>query len=465
MKDMYFRERFVDLEDVYERVIQHLRCRYKINWKELPENTILFARKITPSDVAEADFSCVKGFVTELGGETSHAAIMAKSKGIPYVCNLEFNANHVLSSCSVVLDARDGTVILNPSQETLHAFQVTQQRLSVHLSDLHKNKHYFSQTIDGYPICLSANIEIEEELPLIHQNNADGIGLFRSEYLFFLKNAFPSEEEQYRVYKQMIEQLQDKTCVIRTFDIGGDKLSHLQKLSTPEHNPFLGCRAIRFLLKEKDIFKKQLRAILRASRYGQVNIMFPMVSSLPELTDAKKLLEEVKQDLQKEGIEYDDKIPIGCMIEVPSAVLICDVLAKECDFFSIGTNDLIQYALAVDRCNEAMSYLYKPSHPSVIRAIKMVVSEAHRNGIPVSVCGEIAADPRFTALLLGLGIDELSVSPKNLPMIKNSIRHTSIVEASQLAENILRMSTASDIMHVLIQSYEQSVPNDCFYNL
>ncbi len=463
MTDPFFRERFKDIQDISRRVMSYLRQSVHFNLADIPEGSIIFAREFSPSDIAEAKKGSASALISEIGGTTSHAAIVAKAKGIPYITNIEFDQTEVDSQLPVIVDGRIGDVIFNPLLQTISHYKNLCEQLHSHIHKLSAGSELKSETYDGYSIKLSANIDMLSEAETLHQYGGNGVGLFRSEHVFLSKGSFPSEEEQFQTYKDIVEKMQGLPIVIRTFDIGGDKVLPHHKFS-PETNPYLGCRAIRFLLREHDIFKSQLRAILRASAYGDVSLMFPMVSTLSELLEAKALVEQTRLEIKQEGYLLADKLRIGCMIEVPSAAIISDLLAKECDFLSIGTNDLVQYALAVDRDNKAMSKLYTPTHPSVIRLIKLVVSEANHQGIPVTVCGEVAADPRFTPLLLGLGIRELSVAARYIPIVKHAIRNTSIVAASHLAEQVLRLTTATEIEELLDRKYKQNVPEDCFYN-
>lgn len=460
--DPYFRERFKDIQDISRRVMAYLSADTLVSLGNIPPNSIIFARELTASDAAEADLS-VNAFITETGSSTTHAAIVAKAKGIPYVTNIDFDRlGHGFHEQKVIVDGRTGEIIVNPTEDTLKKFEKLRQQLDGHLTRLSNTGSLKSETYDGYQVRLSANIEVADELEMLHRYGGGGVGLFRSEYLFLAKECFPTEEEQFLIYKDIVEKMRGLPIVIRTFDVGGDK--YLGDDHPFEGNPFLGCRAIRFLLREKEIFRTQLRAILRASAFGDVRLMFPMVSALPELIEAKKIVKEVRQELEAKKIPIGKHIKIGCMIEVPSAAIISDLLAKECDFLSIGTNDLVQYALAVDRGNLAMSSLYTPTHPSVMRLIKLIVSEANKQGIPVTVCGEVAADPRFTPLLLGLGVHELSVALRYIPIVKNAIRHTSIVEASRIAERAMQLTTAEEIQALLDEEYKKSNPEDYFYN-
>lgn len=452
--DQFFRERLKDFQDISRRIISHLRKHEKISLSAISSRFIIFAHELAPSDTAEANTHFIEAFVTRTGAETSHVAIMARAKGIPFVSSVDFPDLSVALPNQVIVDGRSGSVIINPSKTTLQHFIEEGTKIKTQIKGFEETKVLETETYDGYKIRLSANIEMSNELETLQKYGGEGIGLFRSESLFLSQDAFPSEEKQFSVYRNLVEKVEGHPSVIRIFDIGGDKFGNFHPTTRYERNPFLGCRGIRLMLKERVIFKTQIRAILRASAFGEVSILFPMISGLPELREAKALVEDVKKELFNAGIPFARNIPIGCMIEVPSAAITCDILASECDFLSIGTNDLVQYALAVDRGNSSMSYLYAPTHPSIIRLIKMVVLEGNRANTPVSICGEIAADPRFTALLLGLGIHELSVASPYLPVVKNVIRHLSIVEAMQFANDILKLSTAEEVSTALNESYQ-----------
>ena len=464
ISDPFFRERFKDIQDISRRVMSYLLASVRFTLADIPPDSIIFARDFTPSDIAEASNACAAALVAVSGGSTSHAAIVAKAKGLPYIANVNFEKVKLDKDATVIVDGRTGDIIFNPSLETLAHYRQLCDQLRLHMHKLGQTGKLEAETYDGYTIRLSANIDMVNEADSLHQFGGSGVGLFRSEYVILAKQAFPSEEEQFVIYKGIVLKMHGLPIVIRTFDIGGDKQFNHQKPNLEDGNPFLGCRAIRFLLKEKEIFKAQLRAILRASAFGDVSVMFPMISSLSELIQAKQMLQEARNELEEEGIRMAPRVRVGSMIEVPSAAIISDLLAKECDFLSIGTNDLIQYALAVDRENQAMSSLYTPAHPCIMRLIRLIVSEANQQGIPVTVCGEVAADPRFTPLLLGLGVHELSVAARYIPIIKNAIRSTSIVSASRLAEKVMRLTTGSEIEELLNQEYKQNVPEDCFYN-
>ena len=463
MADPFFRERFKDIQDISRRVMGYLRESVSFTLADIPADAIIFAREFTPSDIAEAGNSAAGALISNSGSTTSHSAIVARAKGIPFVSNVNFEGLDLADDAVVIVDGRTGEIIVNPSPATLMHYRTMCDKLRLQLHKMSEAGKLEAETYDGYKIRLSANIDVAPETELLHEYGGSGVGLFRSETVFLTHDTFPSEDEQFEIYRRIVEKMHGLPIVIRTFDIGGDK--QLSDRKTPiEGNPYLGCRAIRFMLKEHAIFKTQLRAILRASAYGDVSIMFPMISTLSELRDAKVLLSEARDELRANKVPFGHKIRVGCMIEVPSAAIISDLLARECDFLSIGTNDLVQYALAVDRDNHALNNLYSPTHPSVIRLIRLVVTEANLHNIPVTVCGEVAADPRFTPLLLGLGVHELSVASRYLPIVKNAIRNTSIVAASKLAEEVMLLTTSQEIEELLNEQYRQNVPEDCFYN-
>jgi len=448
LDDPFFQERFGDILDVGRRVLSCLNECAFTTLADVPKKSIVFSDDLAPSDAAEAKSCVVGAFVTSGGGSTSHAAIVARAKGIPFVAGVKFRDIKVTPEDSVIVDGRTGDIILNPSGKTLERYLAIKDRLDGELQRLEQTASLFPETYDGYSVHLSANTEMVGDFDTL-QEYGSGIGLFRSEFIVMKKESFPSEEEQFRIYKRLVEKMHGLPVVIRTFDIGGDKL-----LDGCDHE---GYRSIRLMLKEKDIFKTQLRALLRAAAYGDVKIMFPMVAGPAELRKAKDLLGECRKELRKQGVKVANRIKVGCMIEVPSAALICDVIAGECDFLSIGTNDLVQFSLALDRGVVTDDVMYSPTHPSVIRMIKMVVSEGARHDIPVSVCGEVAADPKFTQLLLGLGVRELSIAMRYIPVVKDAIRRTSIVDAHNMAQEVLQMKTALEIEEFLIARQEVPV--------
>lgn len=452
LSDPYFRERGRDIEDIGRRIMSHLTSQQKNTLIDIPPDSIVFSKDLTPSLVAEANQNRVAALVTEQGGGTSHAAIVAKAKGIPYISSIPYEALQDALNAQVVVDGRTGELILYPTENTQREYLILKKELQAEAKALRKTSLLDSSTADGKQVILSANIDVDTELDMLHQYGGDGIGLYRSEFVCMNLQRFPTEEEQYRVYRRLVEKLKGLPIVIRTFDVGGDK-NFLNQNGLQEGNSFLGCRAIRFLLKEKEIFRAQIRAILRVAHRGDVSIMFPMVSALSELREAKALVRSVEEELKKERIPYGEDVKVGCMIEVPSAAIIADLLAQECDFFSIGTNDLVQYSLAVDRSDQSLSDFYTPTHPGIIRLIKMTVEAANHHMIPVSVCGEVAADPRMVPLLLGLGVMHLSVAARFLPEIKHTIRKTQLSEAKKLAQKALSMTTAHEIDKLLIKHH------------
>lgn len=462
LEDPFFRERFKDVQDISRRVLGHLRASIRVSLANLPPDSVVFSRELTTSDTAEANIARANAFVTEFEGITSHAAIVARSRGTPYVSSIDFSKVDAKQHQLVIVDGRTGEIILNPTEQTLSKYKNVRDQLHSHVARVHNVSTLKTETFDGYPVRLSANIEVVNDLEMLHKLGGHGVGLFRSEYILLTQDKIPTETEQTKTYCELVEKMNGLPIVIRTFDIGGDKkVSSLEK--SFEMSPGWSYRAIRFLLQEKTFFKTQLRSILRASAFGDVSIMFPMISTLEELKAAKEIVNECMLELKEKKEPYGH-VRIGCMIEVPSAAIIADLLAQECDFLSIGTNDLVQYALAVDRGSHMMSSLYKPTHPSMIRLIKMIVQEANKNEIPVSMCGEFAADPRFTSLLLGLGVQELSVATRNIPVIKQAIRNISIVDACRLARKALTLSTDAEVENLIQKEYQLIDPEDCLYN-
>lgn len=446
IEDEYLRERAADMRDVATRVLNNLTGRRQgVDLHQLKEPCIVIGHDLTPSDTAQLDRTRVLGFATDVGSKTSHTAIMARSLRIPAVVGLNTITAELQNGQYVLLDGFNGVVILNPTDQTLFEYgQLVRKQVSLEekLRDVLDKP---AITLDGQTIVLSANIEQAADADAVKACGAEGVGLFRTEYLYISSNHLPTEEEQFQAYRAAAAALSPQPVVMRTFDLGGDKfLSHLQV--PPEMNPFLGWRAIRFCLEELDIFRSQIRAILRASAHGNVKMMYPMISGLEELNRANALVEEYKAELRRENIPFDEAMEIGAMIEIPSAVMIADSLAKRLKFLSIGTNDLIQYSLAVDRMNEKIAYLYQPTHPAIVRLIKATVDAAHRHNIWVGVCGEMAGDPTLTPLLIGLGVDELSVAPPVLPQIKFMVRRLKIPETKELAAFALECESAGEIL-------------------
>lgn len=444
VEDEYLRERISDINDVGRRVLRHLLGKKRKGLKELKTSVIVVAHDLSPSDTAAMFHQNVIGFITDIGGKTSHSSIMAKSLEIPAVVGLVTATQQIKDETNIVLDGNAGLVIINPKQETLNKYLRKEEKIK----DLSKAyvvlKNVPAVTLDGKEIELAANIELPQEIPTIKDHGVRSIGLYRTEFFYMNRKDLPSEEEQFKAYKYVAEQIKPHSVIIRTLDLGGDKF--ISNLQLPhDMAPFLGWRAIRFCLARPDIFKAQLRAILRASKFGNLKIMYPMISGIGELQQANKLLEESKNELRAKKIAFRDDIDIGVMIEVPSAALTCDILSKESDFFSIGTNDLIQYALAVDRTNEKVAYLYEPSHPAVLRLIKNIVDSGHKAKIPVGMCGEMSGEPVFTLLLLGLGLDELSMPASAVSRIKQIVRSVSSKQAEEIAQKILELSTSEEV--------------------
>jgi phosphotransferase system enzyme I (PtsI) len=443
--DPYLRERALDIQDVTRRVVRNLQGKAPKDFLGLTEKHILVAHNITPSDTATMNREYVLGLATDLGSRTSHTAIMARSLGIPAVVGLHDATEKLETGQQVLLDGYNGLLILDPTPDTLwHYGELEHKRFLVQeqLTELRETK---STTRDGRHIVLSANIELPDEVEAAPRNGAEGIGLYRTEFLYLNRATLPSEEEQYATYRKVAEQVQPHPLIIRTFDLGGDKLAGALD-SDDEMNPFLGHRAIRFSLERLDIFKAQLRAIIRASAVGNVKVMFPMISGLEELTRALAVVEECKAELKSEGQEFDAKTEVGAMIEIPSAAMCAERLAREIDFFSIGTNDLIQYAIAVDRVNERVAHLYEPTHPAVLRLLKMVADAAHAHDIWVGVCGEMAGDLALTPLLLGLGMDELSVGASLVPRVKRAVQSLTHSDCKTLVEQVMELDTPSAIL-------------------
>jgi phosphotransferase system enzyme I (PtsI) len=410
---------------------------------DLPQ--IVVAHNITPSDTATLNRQLVLGFATDVGSRTSHTAIMARSLSIPAVVGLKDISQRLNPGEHVLLDGTNGIVILNPTDQTLWEYGEIEIKLEHVEEVLTSLRDTSSTTVDGRHVILSANIELPEDVPLVIAAGAEGIGLYRTEFFFLNKNDLPSEEEQYVAYRAVAAAILPQWVIIRTLDLGGDKFLSHSHLPT-EINPFLGCRAIRFCLERPDIFKVQLRAILRVSALGNVRIMFPMISGLSELRQAKEILETCKAELREEGIPFKEDIELGIMIEVPSAALVAEGLAREVSFFSIGTNDLIQYTIAVDRVNERIAHLYEPTHPAIVRLIEMTVAAAHAQGIWVGVCGEMAGEITLTPLLLALGVDELSVSAGLVPRVKRAVQSLDTKECSRMLEETRGLASATDIL-------------------
>lgn len=448
MDNEYMKERASDIRDVSDRVLRHMLGIASIDLSILKDEVILVSNDLTPSETATMDKAKVLGFLTNVGGRTSHTAIMARSLEIPAVVGLMNITTIVNTGDYIIINGDSGSVLINPNAEEIDYYNKLKDECAKMKQSLQYFKDKASVTLDGKKLELAGNIGTPKDVTGLINNGADGVGLYRTEFIYMDRNCLPTEEEQFNSYKAVLESLSPKPVVIRTLDAGGDKeLCYLN--IDKEMNPFLGYRAIRICLKETDIFKSQLRALLRASVYGNLKIMFPMISSLEELLLAKNILSEVKTELTKDKIAYDSNIEIGMMIEVPSAAIISDILAKHVDFFSIGTNDLIQYTCAVDRMNEKIHHLYSPFNPAVLRLIKMVIDNGHKEGIWVGMCGEMAGDKRIIPILLGMGLDEFSMSPISILPARKLISSLSYNDMKHFADVVLTKTTSEDIQSYL----------------
>ena len=451
MDNEYMRERAHDIKDVTDRILSKLLGLKLSDPSLINEEVILIAHDLTPSETAQIDTQYVKGFVTNIGGRTSHSAIMARSLEIPAIVGTKEAMDKVQDGDFIIIDATIGEVYINPSDEKISEYESKRERYLEELKELLKLKDEPTLTKDGIQVELAANIGSPQDLSGVLQHGAEGVGLFRTEFLYMGRDTFPTEEEQYAAYKYVLETMGDKPVVIRTLDIGGDK--QLPYLDLPEElNPFLGYRAIRLCLDQPELFKTQLRALLRASVHGNLRIMFPMIATLDEFIQAKELLLEVKEELTTNGIEVSDSIQVGMMVEIPSAAVLADQFAQVVDFFSIGTNDLIQYTFAADRMNEHVSYLYQPYHPSILRLVKHVIDSAHKHGKWVGMCGEMAGDPLAVPLLLGLGLDEFSMSATSILPTRNLLRNLSKEDMTKLAAEAVEKRTMEEVVNLVKQT-------------
>jgi phosphotransferase system enzyme I (PtsI) len=455
--DPYLRGRAADIKDVGRRVLRNLLGKERETLATLKDEVIVVAHDLSPSDTASMRKEKVIGFATDMGAKTSHTAIMARSLEIPAVVGLKNITQEVQALETMIVDGSRGLVIIKPDKATLEKYRKDKETFKVVEDKLVKLKNLPAQTRDGHRLALAANIEGPDEIKYVKEHGGEGIGLYRTEFLYLGRNDLPSVEEQFKNYKEVAQEAAPHPVIIRTLDLGGDKfLSYLNLAS--EMNPFLGLRAIRLCLADIPLFKDQLRAILRASNYGNLKVMYPMVSGVEEVKRANQILAEVSEECKKEGIPCKADLEVGAMIEIPSAALTCESIAKEVDFVSIGTNDLIQYALAVDRVNENIAYLYQPLHPAVLCLLKEIIDKAHKAGIWVGMCGEMAGEPLFIPLLLGLGLDELSMSPIVIPEVKDIIRSFTLKEAKKLATRALKLSTPQEIEALLRETIKKTIP-------
>ncbi len=461
IEDKYLRERGHDLRQIGHRVLENLAGRPVESVASIREPVIVIAHDLSPADTAQILNSPVLGFATDVGSKTSHTAITARSLGIPAVVGLERVTQEFTENEEAIVDGEEGVVVLRPTAETVREYTEKKKAYTLRIRDLAKFAKLPAVTRDGKTLKLLANIEFPEEAEVSLRSGADGVGLYRTEFLYLNRRDLPSEEEHFQTYRRVAEKFARQPVTIRTIDLGGDKFASQLELAE-EMNPAMGLRAIRFCLREKDIFKQQIRAILRASSYGDVRIMFPMISGVRELREALAVVEEAKAELKKRRISFNRKMRAGIMVEIPSAAIVADLLAREVDFFSIGTNDLIQYALAIDRVNEHVSYLYEPLHPAILRLIRRIVDAGHDAGIPVAMCGEMAGEPLYSYVLLGLGMDEWSMNATSIPRVKRILRKSVAYEAREFVGDLLAHATASDIAEILMKKLEVLFPEERF---
>ncbi|MGG0844370.1 phosphoenolpyruvate--protein phosphotransferase [Peribacillus simplex] len=454
MDNEYMKERAADIRDVTKRVLSHLLGVHIPNPSMIAEEVIIIAEDLTPSDTAQLNPAYVKGFTTDIGGRTSHSAIMARSLEIPAVVGAKSVTSSIENGDLVIIDGLKGEVHINPTPELVKRYEEEQEAYALQKAEWAKLVHEQTVTKDGHHVELAANIGTPKDLEGVHQNGGEGIGLYRTEFLYMGRNDFPSEEEQFEAYKAVLEGMSGKPVVVRTLDIGGDK--ELPYLELPkEMNPFLGYRAIRLCLNEQEIFRTQLRALLRASIYGDLKIMFPMIATLAEFREAKAVLAEVRQELLDNGVQVAEKIEVGIMVEIPSTAVMADIFAKEVDFFSIGTNDLIQYTMAADRMNERVSYLYQPYNPAILRLVKMVIDAAHKEGKWAGMCGEMAGDEVAIPILIGMGLDEFSMSATSILKARSLISQLSLEEMKKLSHEVLVLDTNDNVKEAVVNALKQ----------
>lgn len=441
IEDEYLRERKHDVEQVGERILRNLVGRKQESLADIKDEAVIIAHDLAPTDTLVMRKDKILGFATDAGSRTSHTAILARSLGIPAAVGLETITASVKTGDVVILDGIHGAVIVDPDEETFLDYLKKQRKYKYFEQELEKLKTLPAETVDGHAVHLQGNIELPEEATSAAEHGGTGIGLYRTEFLFLNRQTLPTEEEHYNAYRQVAERAAPHEVVIRTLDVGGDKVGMLKDFEK-EANPALGLRAIRFCLQKRDLFRTQLRGILRAAVHGNIKMLIPMISGLPELYETKKLIEEVKSELRAEGTPFRESVPLGIMIEIPSAAMLSDLLAREADFFSVGTNDLIQYTLAIDRQNEHVAYMYEPLNPAVLRLLHRVAASAREASIPLAMCGEMAGDPLYAAILLGLGFQHLSMNVASIPWVKKAIRSLRMQDAVELASLVMSQPTA-----------------------
>lgn len=464
IEDQYIKERSADVSDIGRRVLKHLTGESRVHdFDSLKGDIIIVSHDISPSDAVSMYNKHILGFLTDIGGQTAHTAIIAKSLGVPAVLGLQDATLRINNNDVIIIDGRKGVVIVNPSEETRRLYLLEKDKLAEVEGSFSNIKDIPAETIDGRRVNLLANFELHGEMPAVIKSGAEGIGLYRTEFFYMNRLDLPSEEEQYHSYRLIAEEMAPHPVVIRTLDLGGDKF--VSSIQLPrEMTPFLGSRAIRLCLEQQDIFRTQLRAILRASAHGNVAMMYPMIAGPGELRAANDILSDVKKRLRDKGVPFNENMPVGVMIEVPAAAMTADLLAQQANFFSIGTNDLIQYSLAVDRGNEKMARFYEPGHPAVLRLIRRTVNAAHDAGIKVSLCGEMGSDPTLAMVLLGLGLDSFSMSPTSIPLIKRAVRSIRFSDVEDLARQALKLSTGAEVVDYMITEIKKLVPDFYMYD-
>lgn len=458
ISDPYIKGRATDIAHVSDRIMRNLIGAGEFDIAAIDKRVILVAHDLSPADTSKIKLERVKGFVTDLGGKTSHTGIIARTLGIPSVLGLDNATSQIKSDDLIIVDGRAGIVVVHPTDKTIALYEDRLQQYEEYKAVITRSSQLPAETADGVQLQVMGNIELPEEVVSVMDHGGDGVGLFRTEFLYLRRTSFPSQEELYEQYKEVVELMAPKPVVIRTLDINGDKALSYANNSDDEVNPALGLRAIRFCLRKPNVFKEQLKAILRAALHGNAKIMFPMISSVEEVVEAKRLLEISAEELDKEGIRFQKDIKTGIMIEVPSAVIMADVLAKEVDFFSIGTNDLVQYSLAIDRGNRKVAYLYNTLHPAVIRMVKHVVDVGKEQGVSVLMCGEMAGDPSNMPILLGLGMNELSMVPQSIPGIKDIAKKLKTEDSKLFLLEVLKQPTTSDVLNLIQNTYGNLLP-------
>ncbi len=456
----YLSSRAADLNDIQSRLLENLGISAGVSRiDEAPEGSIVVARDITPSEAAQIDTSRIVGVVTELGSRTSHSAILARTHEIPAVVGTVGVLQSVKQGTRMIVDGLDGMVVISPTSKHIAEYEKKESAYEYYVTELLSAADLPAETRDGFRIAIEANIESPHDIRTALEHGAAGIGLYRTEYLLMEQKHIPSEDEHYLAYKSVAQQIAPRSATIRTIDIGGEKLFDAVKMPS-QRNPALGLRAIRLCFARPEMLKDQIKGILRAGVHGNLKIMFPMISGIEELKKGKAVIDECKKELKKARVPFNDEMEVGIMIEIPSAAMTADLLASECDFFSIGTNDLIQYSLAIDRANEEVAYLYDPLHPAVLRAVKMIVDAAHAHKVRVGVCGEMAAEPLYVLMLLGLGVDELSMNPVAIPAAKKIVRSSQLSEALEIARKALYFGTSDEVEQYIYRVMSKRYPQE-----